>query len=382
MSCLTKIDSILEQKQPDWSREKMDACADAGLRWILRSIEATHGQGSSHHYMPLRGWADAYPETTGYLIETLLDYAEWRQDDALRRVAFSCADWLCAIQLESGAFSGNTVRHKHPSLFNTAQILFGLSRAAMEAPAENKQAQYLSAADKALQWMLRILEPDGSWRAAAFVPGYIPAYYTRALMGFVYAANTLFKYDLLRENQTEIMDKARTALLFYADRFLSDGTVRDWGFRPGAAAFTHTVAYTLEGFWYASKWLAMPDILQKTRQTADAFLAVRLRHDKTAGRYHGHWVGDYAFLCPTGNAQLSVLYREMGLHTADNQYVNAAEMFLREILPHQTAAGALPGSVPIWGPYMRFRYPNWAVKFLLDALKNVTNKSDELVQMN
>jgi hypothetical protein len=31
--------------------------------------------------------------------------------------------------------------------------------------------------------------------------------------------------------------------------------------------------------------------------------------------------------------------------------------------------GALAGSAPLWGDYMRFRYPNWAPKFFLDAMR-------------
>jgi hypothetical protein len=30
--------------------------------------------------------------------------------------------------------------------------------------------------------------------------------------------------------------------------------------------------------------------------------------------------------------------------------------------------GGVKGSDPLWGPYMRFRMPSWAVKFTLDAL--------------
>ncbi len=30
--------------------------------------------------------------------------------------------------------------------------------------------------------------------------------------------------------------------------------------------------------------------------------------------------------------------------------------------------GGIAGSVPIWGGYSRFEYPNWAAKFFADAL--------------
>ncbi|HNJ48265.1 MAG TPA: DUF2837 family protein, partial [Novosphingobium sp.] len=43
---------------------------------------------------------------------------------------------------------------------------------------------------RATRWMLDLLEPDGAWRQAAYVPGFIPAYYSRAVWG-VLAANCL-----------------------------------------------------------------------------------------------------------------------------------------------------------------------------------------------
>ncbi|MGH2874310.1 MAG: hypothetical protein ACRDL5_17860, partial [Solirubrobacteraceae bacterium] len=41
-------------------------------------------------------------------------------------------------------------------------------------------------------------------------------------------------------------------------------------------------------------------------------------------------------------------------------------------------SGGLPGSNPVWGPYMRFSLPNWAAKFLLDALLLQVCGVDEL----
>jgi hypothetical protein len=33
--------------------------------------------------------------------------------------------------------------------------------------------------------------------------------------------------------------------------------------------------------------------------------------------------------------------------------------------------GAVAGSAPLWGDYMRMRYPNWAAKYHCDALMGV-----------
>ena len=112
-------------------KDKWALRTDAALAWLRRSIEVTGGQGSSHSWSPLFGWAKAYPETTGYLIETLLDYVVLKDDDSLRELAFQCANWLVSIQLPNGSFPGLLAGNKEPSVFNTAQILFGLARVSL-----------------------------------------------------------------------------------------------------------------------------------------------------------------------------------------------------------------------------------------------------------
>lgn len=337
---------------------------DAALAWLRRSIEATGGRGSAHSYSPLWGWAKAYPETTGYLIETLLRYAAARRDEALRRLALDCARWLLDVQLPSGAFPALLAGSTRPSVFNTAQILFGLVAAAREFTGEADRFE--AAARRAAAWLLQVRDPGGGWRLAAYVPGFEPSYYTRALWGLLMAGR--FWHD------QEIENAARRELTRYAGRFTPAGTVRDWGFRPGARAFTHTLAYTYEGFFECACLLEDGDVLEKTVHALRRLWAVRQQADRTAGRYDLDWRGDYRFLCPTGNAQLSALYRRVYETTGDTAFREAAGAFLDEILPHQSWSddpgrrGALPGSVPFWGPYLRFRYPNWGVKFLLDAL--------------
>ena len=35
---------------------------------------------------------------------------------------------------------------------------------------------------------------------------------------------------------------------------------------------------------------------------------------------------------------------------------------------NRNVRGAVAGSYPIWGGYIRFGFPNWAAKFLADAI--------------
>lgn len=344
---------------------------DAALAWLRRSIEATGGQGSSHSWSPLFGWAKAYPETTGYLIETLLDYATIKKDESLRKLAFQCANWLVSIQLPDGAFPGLLAGNKIPSVFNTAQILFGLAKVAatpphpfVPAPPPDTIKEALS---RALTWLTSVLEPDYSWRKYAYVADFTPSYYTRAVWGVLKANEVL--------QQPDIQEAMRNALHFYAERFLPNGAVRDWGFWPEKPAFTHTIAYTLEGFLESAILLDEKEILVKEILAGEQLLAVRQKAGgHTAGRYDEHWRGDYSFLCVTGNCQLSIFYHRLWEITGEEKFREAARSFLAEIIGFQKLGSntnthdALPGSAPMWGPYLRFRYPNWGVKFFLDAM--------------
>ncbi|MBK8969185.1 MAG: hypothetical protein IPM36_21465 [Lewinellaceae bacterium] len=348
---------------------------DAAIAWLRRSIEVTGGKGSAHSYSPLWGWAAAYPETTGYLIPTLLRYAETNQDPSLRTLAGNCQNWLITTQLPGGAFPGGLAGSVAPSVFNTAMILFGLRNPVEKTLAESENIR--RSLERAVSWLLGLLETDGAWRQAAYVPGFVPSYYTYAVWA-VLAANRV-------EMLPEIPGEMRRALRFYAQRFRPDGTVADWGLRPGPAAFTHTIAYTLQGFLESAFLLDEPEILEKTLGAANGLLQEHSRAGRLAGRYGPGWQGDYSFSCPVGNAQLSVLFSRIGEVTGAQKFKTAAKQFLGEAARFQKLGsnrntfGALPGSAPIWGPYLRWRYPNWGAKFFLDAV-DALDKTDGILQ--
>lgn len=362
----------------EWQRR-----THAALQWVLRSIAATGGQGSSHSYSPLLGWAKAYPETTGYLIETLLDYAE--QDAIapaglpdLRKTASSCGAWLLTQQLPSGAFPAGLAGSRRESFFNSAMILSGLCRLTAESrltTTPEPSAAVQPALRQLTDWLLNTQEKDGSWPHAAYVPGFVPAYYSYAVWRIVQASQVL--------QHPEFEPALRKALDFLTTHFLGKNTLQNWGFRPGAPAFSHTVAYTLEGFWECACYFQDTALQEEVLRIMQALLALRLENGRTPGRFSdlnnkGKFRGDCSFRCLSGNAQLSLLCSKIFRHTGEAAYAEAAGLFLGEILPFQyfgqnsNQYGALPGSWPVWGPYLRLRYPNWGVKFFLDAMLRVT----------
>lgn len=331
------------------------------MEWLKQSIAATGGQGSAHSWSPLWGWAKAYPETTGYLIETLVQYANVLQDTSLHDLALRCARWLLSCQLPNGAFPALLADSQKPSPFNTAMVLSMVPALPdLWTPADHACLR------RAVGYLLQNLSPEGAWMRDAYVPGFMPSYYTYA------AWRVLQAQPLLQV--PEVPEAMHRAMRYYAARFLPNGTVGQWGFRPGAAAFTHTMAYTWQGFLEAGLLLQEPEWVEKTRLGADHLWKEVQHRGRTAGRYGQDGRGDFSFQCVPGQAQLSVLYHRLAALSGEAQYQQAADFFLLEILEAQDFGkkpgrhGGLPGSVPLWGPYLRLRYPNWAAKFFLDAL--------------
>src|SRR5271154_3912895 len=70
--------------------------ADECAAWIVRAQDgAPNGDGGvSRSYAIGRGWEAAYPEVTGYIVPTMVDYARLRGDPNKLDRARRMIDWL------------------------------------------------------------------------------------------------------------------------------------------------------------------------------------------------------------------------------------------------------------------------------------------------
>lgn len=330
------------------------------LKWLQQSIQ--RGQnGSAASFSLLEGWALPYPETTGYIIETLFNYHKELDDSHLLDLAIHCTDWLCTLQKTDGAFPGGLGINNPPQIFDTGQIIFGLTHSFIIT----NELKYKIALKNATQWLLQQLESNGSWQKFAYQKGYVPAYYTRVIWAILFA-NTILLEDAIEK-------KMRQALQYYTLKINTNHTVQDWAFSKGLPAPTHTVAYTLEGMLESAVLLNDKEIIHKVIKIADHIVQLYSKSGKLAGTYDETWQGDYTFVCVTGNAQLSVFFTRLYEITGVLNYLQIAISIFESIidtqwtLPLRGIQGGIPGSEPIWGAYQRFRFPNWAAKFYLDA---------------
>ena len=101
------------------------------LNWIFLAQKVNNSYGISKgysfikSYKFLKSWYKEYPETTGYLIPTLLDLYVKKNIYPYKNILLA-ADWLMSIQNVDGSFKGGTIdSNEESSIFDTGQIIKG-----------------------------------------------------------------------------------------------------------------------------------------------------------------------------------------------------------------------------------------------------------------
>ncbi len=347
-------------------RTHLDAC----MAWLNCAHDAANGTGVAAGYHLARGWAEPYPETTGYLIPTFLRYANLSGDTEYAQRAQRMAEWELEVQLPNGAIPGRTGRARDPVVFDTGQVIFGWLAAAQASGDE----RCLDAARRAGNWLLSVQDTDGAWRRNEFL-GIAHAYCCRVAWALLLLGE--------RTGQPVYTDAACRQLEWVLTGCSANGWIDHMSFDEHSAPFTHTIAYTLEGLWESAAYVDT-DLAGRLRNAVRAaWHAIRNFHDLAGsapgrplpGQLDTDWSSHGSYICLTGNAQMALVALRLYQQDAGGDDHKAAIRLLGEVKRCQyldsvpaTLRGAVAGSSPHWGRYLRFWYPNWAAKFFCDAL--------------
>lgn len=338
--------------------------------WLGRT-ERRSG-GSAAHYSPGLGWSRAYPETTGYIIPTLLTISQRTGDASHAARAVRFGEWLLAIQNKDGSWNGGThpPRVARPSIFNTGQILKGML-ALWRSTSEDR---WLRAGRRGASWLASGMGPDGLWRGGDYRSSHTPSYYSHVLWPLLAVSKEC--------NDTATSDMVVRGLRAILERRRENGVISGWAFSEGAAAFTHTIAYTIRGIQECAL-LLQDDALFGSVTPALEQLVRRseLRGGALPGAFDDEWNSRGKYVCLTGNAQVAFCILLEEARNPDLRLVSAAARMVDVVCRHQLlrspfagVRGAVGGSAPLFGAYMRFRYPNWAAKYLCDAIVKLTDR--------
>ena len=345
-----------------------EARIQAGYIWLLETIQATKNQGSSARFSYIHGWMPAFPETTGYIIPTLLRYySEYGETEALQR-AIDLAEWLQTRHNEDGGIQQGAVNRPARSIvFNTGMVLQGYTALYKVTGGE----QFLGSAQKCVDFLVACQSEDGAWRQCTYndVPHTYHARVAWVLLDFAQAANDHRALASGKANLDWVLAQQR-ANDYWDYAYFSPRT-------PYAS--THSLGYIIEGLLESYLLLREEKWFDSARRAADRLLRLFERTRNLPAYLNEQWkeqkVVPFGFICLTGVAQIARCWLLLCEITGDLRYLNAAMNALDIVVRYQivntrvhAVRGALPGSAPVFGRYAPFQFPNWATKFLIDAL--------------
>ncbi len=340
---------------------------DAALGWLCRAQDQRDGcpdaGGVSAGWSFEDGWLPAYPETTGYIIETFLAAAKLLDRPELEARARRMIDWELSLQQADGAFPGHFGEPgSHPVIFNTGQIMHGMLAGYLQLGRE----ECLDAAVRAGHWLARHQDADGCWRR--FEHNGVPHTY-----------NTRATWALLATALAAGEAKLERAAIRNLDWALTQQTGSGWfasnAFTPDRAPFTHTIAYAIRGLLESGLLAGEERYLVAALGAARALAKAQQKDGWLAGTYRDGWVPAASYCCLTGVAQMSLNWTRLAQDYGAPELREPARRAIAYLKnkqrlddPDQAVNGGIAGSAPIWGGYSRFEYPNWAAKFFADAL--------------
>lgn len=346
-----------------------EACIAASLQWLghAQDCSASRDGGFARHWSWLDGWAPSYPETTGYLIPTLLDQARRRGNDLLRERARRALDWLVSIQMPDGAFAGGTIgqRPVAPVTFNTGQILIGLAAGVREFG-----GRYEDPMHRAARWLVSVQDEDGAWSRCTSpfaLPG-AKAYDAHISWGLAEAARVSGekRYEAAVRRNMEWTVRQQRPNGWFERCCLTDFS------RP----LTHTIGYALRGLAEGYLLLGERWILEAALRGAHAVLGCLRQDGFLPGRLDAEWRPCVKWACLTGAVQIAAVWFLLAPHSPQPREMQEAACraagFVRRTIRTDgppEIAGGVKGSWPVDGDYGRFQLLNWAAKFAIDAFQ-------------
>ncbi len=340
---------------------------DAAVKWILHAQDM-QPDGGVTAYIAYSGrckTGTSYPEVTGYIIRTMMEYHDICKDDKILEAANKMVDFELPLQMECGSFPAGIIGNEPiESVFNSAQVVDGLLAAYRKFGRED----CLEASVKCCDWIVSVQEEDGSW----CLKNYLRAKRTydtkvdEALMNlYKITGNKTLKVAVDHNMGWVLSQQQENGWFDKCDNSLEKIK------RPR----THSIGYTTQGLIECYAMNGDERLLASASKTLDSLANIALKSDHLLeGRYDSLWQPVNNSSDVSGSAQISICWLRLYELTGKRHYLDAAiktNGLLRGIQfldGPVDIRGAVPSSYPFWGEEVPFGITSWAVKYYLDSL--------------
>jgi DUF1680 family protein len=238
----------------------------------------------------------------------------------------------------------------------------------------------LDSAARAARWLIDVQEADGAWER--FTYGTIKtAYHSRV-------AWPLAAYGSLAEDEDSLRASERFVEWALSCADPETGWVSRMDFNDenhkAQRSITHTLAYTYRGLLECAMITGRQDVIELVDIAAENLVTKFEQNENLSGFLDSKWNNVENFVCLTGNCQLAIILMKLYQINNNDRYLKSTRRLLDFVKSYHTLGsssdgirGGVSGSVPIWGGYIRFGYPNWAAKFFIDALMLLHRVTDQ-----
>jgi hypothetical protein len=364
-----------ETNSPSMVVEPSRRHLEAAINWLKRAQDSNETGGVAWGYRTRRpfrtdlpmGWIAPYPETTGYIIPTMLRYAEMSGDNECIERAHRMTSWELSIQLADGGFQGGVLGASPiaSSTFVTGQVLFGL----VAAFQRSREDSIRDGALRAGEFLLDCLDETGR-----FARGYS---HFCAPGAKAYEARTGLAIAELGDAVDD--QRFRNAASRIADYALSTQQANGWfgenDLDMHDQPLTHTIGYVMEGLSGIGERLNRPDCLNAVFNALESIIPLIRSDGFLAGRWRSDWTSPVDWACLTGSAQIAGVFLRMYAKTKRQEYLDAGRKLLGFVCFTLDASTGVPeidggirGSYPFSGSYGQWCVLNWATKFFADSV--------------
>jgi len=335
------------------------------MEWLKNAAEVTRWCGVSFGYSLRFGWGPPYPETTGYIIETLWDYYKLSVEGIWRELAIRLSEWELGVQLHSGAFPAYLHPSNIPEVFNTGMVIFGL----VKTYENTGEKRYLKSARDAGNWLVSIQESNGQWIkcGSPYVRNPNKSYHARVSWGLL----RLFQIT----SDERYMSTAIKNLDWVCSNAERNGFIRNMDFANDQKPLTHSMCYTYRGLFESGLILNEKRYIDLAIYACNELLKSYARYGYLFCNYKQDWTPANKYKGLVGSAQFAQLFLRIYEYNGNREFYRAGCEILDFVKSYQPdnsqengIKGGLAGSIPIYANYFPTTFLNFGAKFLADAI--------------